>query len=66
MDREQYLESLIPKDLDYEAKYKDNFDKYATYTGNGTYHWKGIRASCTMILFLTGVLRQEGIYFEEE
>lgn len=64
--RETYLLSKIPKGLDYDTKYHDNFKKYARYMGNSIYTWKGIYASDTRILYLTGVLRSEGITFKEE
>lgn len=63
--REKYLLSKIPKDLDYDSKYGENFTKYARYMGNGVYSWKGILATDTRILFLIGVLKSERIEFKE-
>jgi len=64
-DREKYLESKLPKNVDIEAKYRKNFERYATYLGNGIYQWKGITATDTALLFLMGVLRSENINFKE-
>jgi len=66
MERENYLLSKIPKGLDYDSKYGDNFNKYARYMGNGVYSWKGIHATDTRILFLTGVLISEKVHFKQE
>lgn len=63
-ERIKYLESKIPSDLDYEAKYYNNFAKYATYIGNGVYTWRGIHATNTRELFLMGVLKMEKIKFK--
>lgn len=64
-ERIKYLEGLVPEDVDIDDKYWDNFDKYATYMGNGVYQWKGILATCTRELFLMGALRSEKVEFEE-
>jgi hypothetical protein len=66
MGRENYLLSKIPKGLDYNSKYEANFEKYARYMGNGVYSWKGIHATDTRILFLTGVLMSEKVVFKQE
>ena len=64
-DRNSYLESLLPIDEDLlRAKYLNEFNKYATYTGNGTYHWLGIRATDTRELWLMGILFKEGVKYE--
>lgn len=63
--RVEYLVSKLPKDVNIEEKYKADFEKYARYLGNGTYSWKGIYAPDTRILWLTGVLKMEGIKFDE-
>lgn len=65
MNRIEYLQSKLPKDLDIDAKYGKNFDKYARYLGNGVYDWRGIKATDTQELFLIGVLKQENIKFKE-
>lgn len=65
-NREEYLLSKIPKGLDYDSKYRDNFEKYARYMGNGVYTWKGLHATETRILFLTGVLMSERVDFKQE
>jgi hypothetical protein len=62
--RIKYLESKIPSDLDYEAKYYNNFTKYARYIGNGVYAWRDIHATNTRELFLMGVLKMEKINFK--
>jgi hypothetical protein len=64
-ERIKYLESKLPKGLDYEGKYYNNFSKYACYMGNGVYTWKGIHATDTRELFLMGVLSSEKIKFKE-
>lgn len=66
MERENYLLSKIPKDLDYDAKYEAHFNKYARYMGNGSYSWKGLYANDVRILFLTGVLMSEKTKFKQE
>jgi len=65
-ERIKYLESKIPKDLDIDAKYGANFNKWASYKKNGIYHWKGVEATSPRELFLLGVLLQEGINFKQE
>lgn len=65
-ERIKYLEKKIPKGLDIEKKYGENFNKYARYMGNGVYSWKGLVATDTRELFLIGILRSEGIKFKEE
>ena len=65
--RIEYLENLLPvKEEILEERYFDKFEKYATYTGNGTYHWLGIRAADTRELWLMGVLFKEGIEYDQE
>ena len=65
--RIKYLESLLPMSEDkLKEKYLNNFKKYATYTGGGTYQWQGIRSSDTRELWLMGVLSREQIEFEFE
>ena len=49
-----------------EKKHWDAFEKGASYTGNGTYEWRGHRSADTRELFLMGIASAEGIYFEEE
>ena len=66
MERIMYLESKLPKGIDFNEKYGKNFDKYARYMGNGVYSWKGLLATDTRELFLLGVLRSEGVEFKEE
>jgi len=63
--RIKYLESKLPKNVDLESKYRNNFEKYSRYGGNGVYIWKGIRATDTCELFLMGILKSEGIKFKE-
>lgn len=65
-ERIEYLESLIPTDENIlEDKYFHEFEKFASYTGNGTYEWMGIRATDTRELWLMGALMLEGIEYEE-
>lgn len=66
MNREEYLLSKIPKELDYDKKYFNNFEKWATYMGGGVYQWRGLFNSCTRLLFLEGVLMQERIEFKTD
>ena len=72
MDRQKrikYLEGKladIPKEVDIEAKYRKNFEKYAGYQGNGVYTWKGLVAADVRELFLLGVLVGENIKFKDE
>jgi hypothetical protein len=66
MERIKYLESKLPKDLDYDLKYGESFAKYARYMGNGVYSWKGLFATDTRELFLIGILRSEGVKFKDE
>jgi len=49
-----------------EEKYLKGFEKYATYTGGGTYQWQGLRSSDTRELWLMGVLWKERIEFKVE
>lgn len=65
-NRIQYLESKLPKELDYDKKYGENFNKYSRYMGNGVYTWKGVLATDTRELFLLGVLKSEGVDFKRE
>ena len=65
-ERIKYLESLLPVDeAILNERYFDKFEKYATYTGNGTYHWLGISATDTRELWLMGVLFKEGIDYKQ-
>jgi len=65
--RIEYLESLLPMSEDkLEEKYLKGFEKYATYTGGGTYQWQGLRSSDTRELWLMGVLWKERIEFKIE
>jgi hypothetical protein len=79
--RIEYLESKLPekvgmvvnengtkvmKKVSVDEKYRDNFEKYATYMGNGVYQWKGAVANDTRVLYLIAVLRSEGIVFKED
>ena len=65
-ERIKYLESLLPESEEVlQEKYFHKFEKYATYTGNGTYQWMGIRATDTRELWLMGVLHRERIEFEQ-
>lgn len=66
MNRTNYLESKLPKDLDVDKKYRENFNRYSRYMGNGVYSWKGLFADDTRELFLIGCLRSENIKFKEE
>lgn len=64
-ERIKYLESLLPS-KDVEDKHRGNFEKYATYVGNGVYQWCGIVSADTRALFLMGCLHKERIPFETE
>lgn len=66
LDRVKYLESLLPLSEDVlSERYWSNFEKYASYLGNGVYSWTGILANDTRELWLMGVLWKEGIEFEQ-
>jgi len=69
MERIKYLETRLGatrKEREAkEAKYQENFNKYARYMGNGVYSWFGILCDDTRELFLMGVLRKENISFIE-
>ncbi|BAV39347.1 hypothetical protein BPT24_223 [Tenacibaculum phage pT24] len=64
---EEYLESLIPNNDEdsLRKKYFNNFEKYASYLGNGVYTWDGFYSSCTRELWLMGALHREKIIFEK-
>ncbi len=65
-ERVEYLEGLLPIDEDVlREKYSQNFEKFAAYTGNGTYCWSGIRAADTRELWLMGILFKEGVEFDQ-
>jgi hypothetical protein len=64
-ERIKYLESLVPKDLDIEAKYYDKFSKYSRYLGNGVYTMDGHVSTDTRELFLMVCLFREKIKFEQ-
>lgn len=66
MNRIEHLESKLPKDLDHEAKYRQNFNKYASYLGNGVYEYRGIKATDTAELYLLYVLTTERIEFKQQ
>jgi hypothetical protein len=65
IERIEYLESLIPKDLDIDKKYFDKFSKYARYLGNGVYTIDGIVSTNTRELFLMYCLFREKIQFKQ-
>tara|TARA_R110002167_G_scaffold310493_1_gene515413 strand:- start:402 stop:602 length:201 start_codon:yes stop_codon:yes gene_type:complete len=63
-NRIKYLESLLPiNEVILQERYFDKFEKYATHTNNGTYHWLGIRSSNTRELWLMGILFKEGVKY---
>jgi hypothetical protein len=62
--RIEYLESLIPEDIDITERFYDNFSKYAQYMENGVYSYKGISSTDTRELFLMASLLQLGISYE--
>ena len=65
--RNKELIAMLPKPLDrYEGEYRNNFNNYARYMGNGVYSWKGIYSTDTQELYLLGVLHSEGIKVVEE
>jgi len=64
--RIEYLESILPKKVDVEKKYRKRFNKEARFVGNGVYSWgDGIFSTDTRELFLIGVLTGEGIKFRK-
>lgn len=61
----KYLESLLPRaESIFEKKYKSNFKKFATYTGD-TYIWNDVLAKTPRELWLMGILDKEGINYKE-
>ncbi len=62
-DRIKYLEYLVNEEM--EDKYRGNFEKYATYRGNGVYYWKEIYSTDTRELFLLGILEAEKIKYKK-
>lgn len=65
VEREEYLMSLIPDELDYVKKYWSDFEKNSRYMGNGVYSWKGVLSDNVRELFLVGVLSSEKIDYEK-
>ena len=63
--RTEYLESLIPKDIDINERFYDNFSKYAQYMGNGIYSYRGILSTDTRELFLMTSLLQLEIPYKQ-
>ena len=64
-ERIAYLESLIPKNINIDEKYFNNFSKYAQYMGNGVYSYRGILSTDTRELFLMTSLKNLNIQYEE-
>jgi hypothetical protein len=64
-NRNEYLQSLIPKDIDINERFYDNFSKHAQYMGNGVYSYKGILSTDTRELFLMTSLLQLEIPYEQ-
>jgi hypothetical protein len=65
--RIKYLVNLLPMSEDkLKNKYWEGFEKYATYTGSGTYQWQGLISSDIRELWLMGVLWKESIEFKQE
>jgi hypothetical protein len=64
-ERTKYLESLVPKDVDINKLYFDNFSKYARYLGNGIYEYLGCMSTDTRELFLMTSLHKLGIIYKE-
>lgn len=63
-NRINYLESLVPKDLDINEKYFNKFSKYSRYLGNGVYTIDGIFSTDTRELFLMFALHREKIKYK--
>jgi len=63
--RTEYLESLIPKDVDINERFYDNFSKYAQYMGNGVYSYRGILSTDIRELFLMTSLLQLEIPYKQ-
>ena len=67
IERVKYLESLLPKSFEeLDKKYFENFSKYGSYMGNGVYSWKDLYAADTRELYLMGILKCEGIQYDED
>lgn len=64
-ERIAYLENLVPKDVDIDKLFYDNFAKFASYMGNGIYSYRGLYSTHTRELFLMYCLRELGINYEE-
>jgi hypothetical protein len=63
--RTEYLESLVPKDVDINERFFRNFSKYAQYMGNGIYSYRGILSTDTRELFLMTSLLQLEIPYKQ-
>lgn len=61
-----YLETLIPKDVNINARYHSIFTREARYMGGKWYVWGNLESSNIRVLFLKGSLRQLGIKFKDE
>jgi hypothetical protein len=64
-ERIKYLEGLLPKDRDIEAKYWKTFEKDSRYLGHNAYSWAGLHSNSPRELFLMGILEIEGIEYEK-
>lgn len=59
-----YLKSKVSDEL--EEKYGKNFNRMATYRGNGVYEWAGVFSTDIRELFLLGIIGIEGIKIRGE
>lgn len=64
-ERIEYLESLIPKDVDINKLYHNSFSKYARYLGNSIYEYYGCMSTDTRELFLMSSLCKLKIKYKE-
>ena len=64
-ERIAYLENLVPKDVDIDKLFYDNFAKFASYMGNGIYSYRGLYSTDTRELFLMSSLQRLKIEYKE-
>lgn len=57
------LEKKISKKL--EEKHWKQFERQASFLGNGIYGWRGVYSTDTRELFLMGIALVEGIKYEK-
>ena len=57
-----YLKNVVKSlGIDFEKKYRKNFEKNSRYMGCGVYEWNGLLSKDTQILFMKGILYYEKV-----